>query len=159
MSSDTFIDELSAQLIETSQYDEYPEGTLGAIQYLSKQDLSKLQSSVRKHALETELISMKVAEDRIITGFRDFLEDGGVEITLTKQEKTENIGFLIEPIRYIFSLRNKKNPSELKKLDILKSNKDTSDYILSLGFKQNPKTKTYFIKNIQILPAEKEIKE
>lgn len=154
MPPESFLHELSAQLIETSQYKEYPEGTLGAIQYLSRQDLSKLQSSVSKHALETEFISMKVAEDKIIAGFRDFLEDGGVGITLTKQEKTENIGFLIEPISYIFSLRNRKNPSELEKLDILKSKKDTSDYMLSIEFKRNPETGAYFIKNIQIRKIE-----
>lgn len=159
MSPESFAGELSAQLIESSQYNEYPEGTLGAIEYLSKQDLSKLKTNIGKSVLERELEIMRWAEDTIINGFRDFLSDGGVRITLTQEEKTKNISFLIEPISYLFALRNKHNPTELRKLDILQNKKNTPGYILSLDFKQNPKIKTYFIKNIQILPAEKEIIE
>ncbi|NCP76784.1 hypothetical protein GW819_03270 [Candidatus Gracilibacteria bacterium] len=154
MSSDTFLDELSADLIETSEYKDYPEGTLGAIQYLSKQNLSKLQSGVEKNILENEIIAIQKAEKKIIKGFENFLPKGGVRITLTKEEKTKNIDFLIEPISYLFTLRNKYNPEELKKLDILQSSEDTPEYILSLDFKKNIKTEIYFIKNIQILKKE-----
>ncbi|MDD5197320.1 MAG: hypothetical protein PHN60_00480 [Candidatus Gracilibacteria bacterium] len=159
MNPELFLEELSAELIETSKYQDFPEGTLGAIQYLSRQQLSKLDTTVRKGILENEFATICEAEDTIINGFRNFLPDGGVRITLTKKEKTENIDFLIKPISYLFTLRNKHNPTELKKLDILQNKKDTPEYILSLDFKQNPKIKTYFIKNIQILPVEKEALE
>ena len=151
MDTGAFLDELSADLIETSEYQNYPEGTIGAIQYLSRQYLSRLQTGVEKNILENEIIAIKKAENTIIQGFDNFLSKGGVRITLTKQEKTENIDFLIEPISYLFALRNKYNPEELKKLDILQSKEDTSNYTLSIDFKRNTKTETYFIKNIQIL--------
>ena len=59
MSPESFAGELSAQLIESSQYNEYPEGTLGAIEYLSKQDLSKLKTNIGKSVLERELEIMR----------------------------------------------------------------------------------------------------
>lgn len=144
------LDELSADFIETSKYQDFPEGTLGAIQYLSKQHLSKLKASEGRIILKNELAAMRVAEEKVINGFRNFLADGGVRVTLTKEEKTNNIAFLIEPISYLMTLRNTHNPEELKKLFLLKSNSDTSDHILCLDFKRNSATGLYFIKNIQI---------
>lgn len=154
MTPETFLDELSAELIENSKYQDFPEGTLGAIQYLSKQHLSKLKGNIDKDALQNEITSMRAAEDAIIKGCRDFLSDGGIRITLTKKEKTENLSFLIEPISYLYALRNKYNPEELKKLEVLKNKKNTPEYLLSIDFKQNPKTQTYFIRNIQIREKE-----
>ncbi|MDD5377334.1 MAG: hypothetical protein PHH16_04445 [Candidatus Gracilibacteria bacterium] len=150
MPPEIFLDELSANLIETSKYQDFPEGTLGAIQYLSKQHLSKLKGTIEKDLLQNEIASMRAAEDAIIKGFANFLSDGGVRIVLTKKEKMENIDFLIEPISYLYILRNKYNPEELKKLDVLQSKKDTPEYILSIDFKKNPETQAYFIRNIHI---------
>lgn len=148
------LDELSAEFIETSKYQDFPEGTLGAIQYLSKQHLSKLKASEGRGVWENERISMRMAEETIIKGFRVFVADGGVRVTLTKEEKSKNIDFLIEPISYLITLRNKHNPEELKKLNLLKSKNDTSSHILSLDFKRNSETGIYFIKNIQIREKE-----
>ena len=148
------LDELSAEFIETSKYQDFPEGTLGAIQYLSKQHLSKLKASEGRGVLKNELVSMRMAEETIIKGFRVFVADGGVRITLTQEEKINNIDFLIEPISYLITLRNKHNPEELKKLNLLKSKSDTSSHILSLDFKRNSETGIYFIKNIQIREKE-----
>lgn len=150
MDTVTFINELSAELIETSPYEGYSEGTIGAIQYLSEQNLLKLWTDVRKNSLKDEIIKAKQYEKIIISGFLNFLKDWGADITLSKEEKTKNIDFLIEPISYILRLRNKYNPEELKKLDILQDGKDTSDYILSIKFKQNSKTWEWLIRNIQI---------
>lgn len=96
---------------------------------------------------------MRIAEATIVKGFVNFLKKGA-DITLTKEEKTENINLFIEPISYLFALRNKYNPEELKKLNILQSKKDTPGYILSIDFKKNPETKAYFIRNIQIRKRE-----
>lgn len=146
----TFLNELAAELIETSQYQEYSEGTIGAIQYLSEQNLLKLRTYTMKNSLKEEIRKAKEDEKTIIVGFSNFLKEWGVDATLSREEKTKNIDFLIEPISNFFRLRNQHNPEELKKLDILRSKKDTSDYILSIKFKQNAKTWEYFIRNIQI---------
>lgn len=148
---DEFLHELSAELIETSPYEGYSEGTIGAIRYLSEQNLLKLRTDTKKNSLKDELIKAKEYEKIIVVGFSNFLKDWGADITLSKEEKTKNIDFLIEPISNFFRLRNKYNPEELKKLDILRSKKDTSNYILSIKFKQNSKPWEYFIRNIQIL--------
>lgn len=149
-----FLDELSADFIEASKYQDFLEGTLGAIQYLVKQHLPKFKASEERIVLKNELAAMRVTEETVINGFRDFLADGGVRVTLTKDEKTNNIAFLIEPISYLMTLRNKHNPEELKKLFLLKSNSDTSDHVLCLDFKRNSETGLYFIKNIQIREKE-----
>lgn len=146
--------ELTAGLIETSKYQDFPEGITGAILYLSKPRFSKFATSSGSIALEDELASMRRAEAKIVRGFRVFLPKGDVRVTLTKEEKTDNIGFLIEPICYLLALRNEHIPDELKKIALLKDKEDTSDHTLSISFKQNNETGLYFIQNIQILETQ-----
>ncbi len=71
----TFLNELAAELIETSQYQEYSEGTIGAIQYLSEQNLLKLRTYTMKNSLKEEIRKAKEDEKTIIVGFSNFLKE------------------------------------------------------------------------------------
>lgn len=72
---DEFLHELSAELIETSPYEGYSEGTIGAIRYLSEQNLLKLRTDTKKNSLKDELIKAKEYEKIIVVGFSNFLKD------------------------------------------------------------------------------------
>lgn len=65
-------DELIADFIETGDF-QGPRGFSGAIEYLTKKDLSALRTRSERNALSNELRRVSRAEASIIDGFSAFV--------------------------------------------------------------------------------------
>lgn len=149
LETDNFSDELIADFIETGNF-HGPKGLSWAIEYITKKDLSELRTKSEKNALSTDLQRVTAAERFILEGFSAFLSSRGVKIILTEYEKTKNIRPFIPDIAMLFRLRNRRNPEELRKLEILQSLTDTSEYSLVLHFWVRKDTSEFFIQSIRI---------
>ncbi len=70
--TERFSDELIADFIETGDF-QGPKGFSGAIEYLTKKDLSTLRSRSEKQALSQDLRRVSQAESSIVEGFSAFV--------------------------------------------------------------------------------------
>ena len=125
-----------------------------AIRLRAKSDLARLRSSTARNELRDNLRNAEAAERELLSAFRGFLSEGpgSAQIRLTREEKTHNLAPFIPAISFLYALRNRSLPSEMRKLELLLADSDFPEYSLMIDFdRKNAGKGKFFIRRISIV--------
>lgn len=114
-----------------------------------------MKSTSDKEALSLELLNAAAAERSLLEALSDYLESGSATVPLNREGKTTLKPYFAE-IRLLFTLRNRSNPEELKKLSLLSARAKSADTDLVFLFRRTSEGRMV-IRGIQFRKRETEV--
>ena len=146
--------EIIADFIETGDYEGEGRGMVGAIRYLTKKELAGLKTASEKEALSLEMLNAAAAERKLLGALSDYLETGSATVPLNKEGKATLKPYFAE-IKLLFSLRNRSNAEEVKKLSLLGARQKSDDTDLVFLFRKTSEGR-FVIRGIRFRKREAE---